>query len=130
MSVKLAGNQIATATDNELYEEINKRMISKQKITDPTIFIPSQEEIIQIEEGTGDNLLSEDRANGYVDYVNYDRYSAGDQADDPIDGGMLLYKEYIRDTFSSMVEVIPDILEEAYDDRNLPYLILSGGGLF
>ena len=97
---------------------------------DLTIFVPAMREIIRIEEGTGENLLPEDRADGYVDYINYDRYDAAAIAEDPLDGGMVMYKEYIRDKYSSMIEAVPDILEEVYDNRDLSFIVLDGGRAF
>ena len=50
-------------------------------------------------EGTGDNLLSEDVDEGYVDYIYYDYYeSLSDIREDNVhDGGMILLKRYYQD---------------------------------
>lgn len=41
------------------------------------IFIPDENQIIRISEGSGDNLLPEDTAEGYVDYIYYEQYELG-----------------------------------------------------
>ncbi len=74
---------------------------------------------IEISEGTGDNLLREDIEAGYKDYVNYKVYGS----DGSEDGGMVLYTELIQKKFKSIKEVIPDVLEDFFGDRNLQYLI-------
>ena len=96
------------------------------------IFVPSQGEFVKIEEGTGDNLLKEDRADGYVDYLNYDRYSPADLgvSEENIDGGMLMLREYVSSKYKSLIEAVPDILGEAYSERDLSFIVLYGGKKF
>lgn len=54
---------------------------------------------LKIQEGTGDNLLHEDRAAGYVDYVLWSTFEADDLDLDGeltmncIDGGMVMTRE-------------------------------------
>lgn len=97
------------------------------------IYVPSKQHIIEITAGTGDNLLKEDIAEGYVDYLNYNIFDATREAyeyTDPEDGGMFLTKEYIETAYNSLVDTVPDILEMAYDDINdadeITWVVLSG----
>lgn len=68
---------------------------------------------IHITEGTGDNLLSEDIEEGYVDYIYYEVFRAGlwqgEPVMDEIDGGMVLLKEMYID-----MDII-DIAERAVE---------------
>ena len=50
-----------------------------------------------IYEGTGDNLLEEDIAEGYVDYIMYDIFEMEGCILNEIDGGMILLKNYYTD---------------------------------
>ena len=64
-------------------------------------------------EGTGDNLLYEDREEGYVDYIYYDIYTSfenyiADPYDNIDDGGMVLTREYVQDLSND--EIIARIL--------------------
>ena len=88
------------------------------------VWVPRENEIIFIQEGSGDQLLDEDREEGYVDYIDYSikKFFRGDIELE--DGGIVLYKECIQDKYKSLAEAIPDVLEEAYDDRKLEYQIL------
>ena len=62
--------------------------------------------MIHISEGTGDNLLNEDIAQGYVDYINWDSYKlpAVDASPDASliedDGGMVLFTDYVSNISS------------------------------
>lgn len=55
--------------------------------------------LVHLYEGTGDNLLPEDRAEGYIDYLNYETYIydrvSGNCTED--DGGMVMLKSYVSD---------------------------------
>lgn len=96
------------------------------------IFVPSKGELIKIEVGTGDNLLKEDRDNGYVDYLNYDRYSPADLGitDENIDGGMFMLLQPASAKYYSLIDAVPDILDEAYSERDLSFIVLYGGKKF
>jgi hypothetical protein len=78
---------------------------------------------IKINEGTGDNLLAEDRENGYVDYINFSfaEYDGDDLVE--TDGGMYLLEEYYQDMFNSVEEVIKYLTESA-DIPNENYIVL------
>ena len=57
------------------------------------------ETIYHLYEGTGDNLLAEDRKEGYVDYFNYDIWTFDVEKGiwDTDDGGMILTEKMICD---------------------------------
>lgn len=86
------------------------------------VYIPEQGEIIWISEGTGDNLLKEDK--GYVDYINYEQYylKPGMYV---ADGGMIMYQELVRDHFRCLADCIPDVLDMAYGNEMLNCIILQ-----
>lgn len=64
------------------------------------IYLESENKIIEYEEGTGDNLLPEDREMGFVDYINYTIYDIEDLEDvHEDDGGMILLDFYFDDKF-------------------------------
>ena len=44
------------------------------RYADVFIYVPSVREIVRIAEGNGTNLLDEDEAEGYVDYIYYDQH--------------------------------------------------------
>lgn len=79
---------------------------------------------VRISEGTGDNLLPEDRKNGYIDYINYEflEYDSGELIESG--GGMILLKEYYQDMFDSVNNLVKFLIhEEEIPDVN--YLCLS-----
>lgn len=88
------------------------------------IFIPEKNIFIKITEGTGDNLLKEDIENGYVDYINYEIIEADEIEFGSTDGGMLLRKKLLREEFSSLKELIPTVLAMAFDEKDIPYVML------
>lgn len=76
-------------------------------LTEALIYIPSKQEVLELSLGSGDNLLDEDRAEGYVDYVNIDAYTYVGSAESPCgfaegDGGMFMTK-YIIDNLGSVI---------------------------
>jgi phage major head subunit gpT-like protein len=87
------------------------------------IYVPVIRQIIRIAEGTGDNLLHEDRAEGYVDYIYYEQHAL--ETDLPeVDGGQVMLTELFRDKYVSTEKCIPDVLNMAFGDRDLSYVIL------
>lgn len=80
------------------------------------IYVLSVGEFIVIDEGTGDNLLNEDIADGYVDYINYEIYKPvlwqGEPVMDESDGGMVLLTVPYSDLTED--EVIVMTLEVVY----------------
>jgi hypothetical protein len=87
------------------------------------IYVPEVRQIIKISEGSGDNLNEEDMEAGYVDYIYYEQYVM-----DPImretDGGMIMLTELFQDHYNSTADAIPDVLEMAYNDSKLGFIIL------
>lgn len=45
-----------------------------KRYADTFIYVPSVREIVMIAEGNRTNLLDEDEAEGYVDYIYYDQH--------------------------------------------------------
>lgn len=88
------------------------------------VFIPATKHIIKIAEGTGDNLNNEDYTKGYVDYIDYTAYQMEDEFPE-YDGGMIMLKEYVKDKYESIEECIPDVLDNLYDDKEQPFIVLK-----
>lgn len=88
------------------------------------IFVPEAKQIIKISEGTGDNLLDEDTAAGYVDYIYYEQYAL--EPDIPeVDGGQIMLTKLFREQFASTKDCIPHVLDMAYCDESLAYIVLE-----
>ena len=69
-----------------------------------------EEILVEIAEGTGVNLLEEDEANGYVDYIYYTvyTYKKGEFVED--DGGIVLLTEpYSKLSVEQIVEKVLDM---------------------
>lgn len=67
-----------------------------------------------VEEGTGDNLLHEDREEGYVDYLNwYEGVLFDGDFVQTGDGGMFLYKEMISSKPKGLLDCLRDVASEA-----------------
>lgn len=87
------------------------------------LYVSGKRQIIRIAEGSGDNLLQEDMADGYVDYIYYEQYElSGDIPE--VDGGMILLKEMIRDKYRCLADCIQDVLDMAYGDCLVDHMIL------
>ena len=61
------------------------------------IITKDTEKLITIQEGTGDNLLPEDEAEGFVDYVMTSIYEVDGEDINLIDSGQMLSKTPIAD---------------------------------
>ena len=70
-------------------------------------------------EGTGDNLLKEDVAEGYVDYIYYSIYDSlrAIHEDSEYDGGMVLLKEYYQDM--DIVDIVNAVGEMEGDNLTI-----------
>lgn len=55
-------------------------------------------------EGTGDNLLDEDVAEGYVDYIMVNMYKQEGAYLEEVDGGQLMLKKLVRDMTEEEIE--------------------------
>jgi hypothetical protein len=88
------------------------------------IYVPSKKQIIRIAEGTGDNLDDNDIDSGFVDYIYYDTHNL--EAGIPeVDGGMIMLKELFQVKFGSTKDAIPSVLDMAYSDVTIPYIVLE-----
>lgn len=88
------------------------------------IYVPAVKQIVQISEGNGDNLNDEDIEAGYVDYVYYEQYVM-DPYMRETDGGMIMLTELFQDKYSCTKDAISDVLDMAYYDKNLEYIVLD-----
>lgn len=93
-------------------------------LQDIFIYVPASNQIVRIAEGSGDNLLSEDQEEGYVNYLYYEQYSLEQDMPEE-DGGMILMKMLAVEKYETLVDAIPDILDIAYSDSELRYVVLS-----
>lgn len=91
---------------------------------DVYIYVPCEQQIIKISEGTGDNLSEEDMDEGYVDYIYYEQYSREPGFPD-VDGGMVMLTELLQNTYKSMEECIPAVLDMAFGDTAIEYVVLG-----
>lgn len=88
------------------------------------IYVPSEQQIIKISEGSGDNLTDDDIACGYVDYIYYENYSR--EPDFPeVDGGMIMLTELFQKKFKCTAEAIPAVLDMAFSDASMNYILLD-----
>ena len=91
---------------------------------DVYIYVPSEQQIIRIAEGSGDNLTEEDMNTGYVDYIYYEQYSR--EAGFPeVDGGMIMLTELFQEKYDSTAECISAVLDMAFGDVTMDYIILG-----
>ena len=78
-------------------------------------WIKSRKIFLKIQEGTGDNLSSEDLKKGFVDYISWATFQTDDlDIDDMldmnlVDGGMLMFKSKI-----SAREALPDCYSNVF----------------
>lgn len=91
---------------------------------DVYIYVPSEQQIIRIAEGSGDNLTDEDMDAGYVDYIYYEQYSR--EAGFPeVDGGMIMLTELFQEKYDSTAECVSAVLDMAFGDVTMDYVILG-----
>ena len=94
------------------------------EFNDIFIYVPTMRQIIRIDEGSGDNLTDDDIAQGYVDYIYYEVYNV--QQDLPeVDGGIIMLTEWFQEKFESTKEAIPAVLDMAYGDESIGYIMLD-----
>ena len=91
---------------------------------DVYIYVPGEQQIIKISEGSGDNLSEEDMDEGYVDYIYYEQYSREPGFPD-VDGGMVMLTEMLQDTYESTEKCIPAVLDMAFGDPTMEYVVLG-----
>ena len=66
---------------------------------------------VRINEGTGDNLLSEDEANGYVDYIMLDFMEYDGMELIETDGAQAMLTELYQKKFESETEVVQYLID-------------------
>lgn len=89
-------------------------------------FVPAKAQLVFLQEGSGDNLLPEDRKEGIVDYFDITAYSmnsCGDIEED--DGGQLLLHYMIQEHYGCLADAIPDVLDFLFDEPFLDAQILK-----
>ena len=88
------------------------------------IYVPSMKQIVRISEGSGDNLLDEDIEAGYVDYIYYEQHRV--EIDFPeLDSGQIMLAEPFRSKYKSTKECIPAVLDMAFGDETIEYILLD-----
>ena len=94
------------------------------EFNDIFIYVPTMRQIIRIDEWSGDNLTDDDIAQGYVDYIYYEVYNV--QQDLPeVDGGIVMLTELFQNKFKSVKDSIPAVLDMAYGDESIGYIMLD-----
>lgn len=88
------------------------------------IYVPEAQQIVKISEGSGDNLLDEDIEAGYVDYIYYEQYVMDPDMRET-DGGMVMLTELFQDKFKCTADAIPQVLDMAYGQESLEYIVLK-----
>ena len=88
------------------------------------IYVPTMRQIIRIDEGSGDNLTDDDIAQGYVDYIYYEVYNVQQNLPE-VDGGMIMLTELFQNKFKSVKDAIPAVLDMAYGDESIEYIMLD-----
>ena len=88
------------------------------------IYVKTKKQIIRIDEGSGDNLTDDDIAQGYVDYIYYEVYNVQQNLPE-VDGGMIMLTELFQNKFKSVKDAIPAVLDMAYGDESIEYIMLD-----
>ena len=97
--------------------------MNNDAFNDIFIYVQAMRQIIRIDEGSGDNL-TDDVAQGYVDYIYYEVYNL--QQDLPeVDGGMIMLTELFQEKFKSTKDAIPAVLDMAYGNESMGYIVLD-----
>lgn len=98
--------------------------MNNNEFNDIFIYVQAMKQIIRIAEGSGDNLTDDDISKGYIDYIYYDVYNV--QQDLPeVDGGMVMLTELFQEKFKSVKDAIPAVLDMAYGDESIKYIVLD-----
>lgn len=91
---------------------------------DILIYVQINKQIIRISEGSGDNLTDDDIEQGYVDYIYYEVYSVSQDLPE-VDGGMIMLTELFQEKFTSTKDAIPAVLDMAYGNESIGYIVLD-----
>lgn len=82
---------------------------------------------IRINEGSGDNLTSEDEANGLVDYIMLDFFSYDGYDFDETDGAQVMLTEMYQDMFEQATDVVDYLIAHDWiPDEEYVYLYIGG----
>lgn len=116
------------AFEDELIDPAKKVSKQKEKMTDKVFLcVPTKNAILSFEPGTGENLTMEDLKMGFNDYLNwYAKEMDSIDLSDETDGGMVLFNDEIDSYREDLRLAIPAVLNEAFGDETLPYIILNG----
>lgn len=88
-------------------------------------WVPAKGQLVYLQEGSGDNLLPEDEAEGYKDYLDYTCFDL-DQGDITEScGGQMMLTEYVQERYGCLADAIPEILDFEYEDMSLDAQILQ-----
>lgn len=98
--------------------------MNNDNFNDIFIYVQTKKQIIRIDEGSGDNLTDDDIAQGYVDYIYYEVYNVQQDLLET-DGGMIMLTELFQEKFKSTKEAIPAVLDMAYGDESIGYIMLD-----
>ena len=94
-------------------------------------WIKSKKAFLKIQEGIGDNLFGEDKANGYIDYVLWSTFRPldididGELEMECIDSGMLMSKEPMS-VRGSTHDCYYDAFRTPYDESDVIELMEHG----
>lgn len=88
------------------------------------VYVPDFKHILRIAEGDGMNLLDEDIEKGFVDYIYYDQHELNTGLEE-IDGGQIMLEKPFHEQFASMAECIPRVLQFAYGNWSIRYIVLK-----
>ena len=94
------------------------------EFNDIFIYVKTKKQIIRIDEGSGDNLTDDDIAQGYVDYIYYEVYNVQQNLPE-VDGGMIMLTKLFQNKFKSVKDAIPAVLDMAYGDESIGYIMLD-----
>lgn len=94
------------------------------EFNDIFIYVPTMRQIIRIDEGSGDNLTNDDIDQGYIDYIYYEVYNVQQNLPE-VDGGMVMLTELFQNKFKSVKDAIPAVLDMAYGDESIGYIMLD-----
>lgn len=88
-------------------------------------FVPEKQNIVYLQEGSGDNLLPEDKEAGNVDYLEITSFvlDCGEVNED--DGGEFLLPYMVQEHYGCLADSIPDVLDFLYGDMFLNAQILK-----
>ena len=98
--------------------------MNNNEFNDIFIYVQAMKQIIRIAEGSGDNLTDDDISQGYIDYIYYDVYNVQQNLPE-VDGGMIMLTELFQEKFKSVKDAIPAVLDMAYGDESIKYVVLD-----